>query len=264
MAANDTMRKIMYRTWQGMKRRCYNPKCSEYKYYGARGITICDRWLDSFDAFFADMGPRPVGHSIDRIDNDLGYAPENCRWATPGVQRRNQRACFYIEHAGRRMVLRDWAQEVGISELTLWSRIRKRGWSIEKALTTPPLSSEEASLAGRAAQTNPSRRIQRNNSTGFKGVSFHRGHNRYRAQINIGGKQRFIGEYMTPEEAAHAYNKASIQFHGDLAVLNPVHGIFTRASKGGQVMRKGLRYWALSLLFLCWDGWNRVKRRLWK
>jgi len=79
-----------YRTWRGMKRRCLNPGASQYAYYGGRGITICDRWRASFEAFLSDMGPRPVGQSLDRINPDGNYEPQNCRWATHSIQVRNR------------------------------------------------------------------------------------------------------------------------------------------------------------------------------
>jgi len=80
-----------YEAWCSMKTRCYNPRSANYKYYGARGISVCDRW-DLFDNFLSDMGERPSPDlSLDRINNELGYFPENCRWATRSEQRRNQR-----------------------------------------------------------------------------------------------------------------------------------------------------------------------------
>ena len=80
-----------HNSWRSMVKRCTYPKATGFKNWGGRGITVCERWLHSFEAFYADMGPRPEGTTLDRRDNDLGYSPDNCRWATRSEQNANQR-----------------------------------------------------------------------------------------------------------------------------------------------------------------------------
>lgn len=119
--------------WIRMIQRCENPDDPAYKYYGDRGITVCKRWRNSFAAFYADMGPRPKGLTIDRIDNDGDYEPKNCRWATKREQAGNTRKNRHIKFKGRTMIAADWAREIGITPMTLWKRLN-RGWPISRAL----------------------------------------------------------------------------------------------------------------------------------
>lgn len=134
---NKTPLQVAARTLADMKQRCLNPRHPQFKNYGARGITICDRWMRSSLAFLDDVGPRPAGTSIDRIDNEGNYEPGNVRWATPAEQRVNQRTVVLLEHNGEKRPLRHWAKVYGLSEMTVGLRLR-RGWSVDEALTIPP------------------------------------------------------------------------------------------------------------------------------
>jgi hypothetical protein len=125
-----------YRTWCDMKNRCSNPNNKRYAIYGARGITVCSRWRESFAAFIEDMGPCPVGMSLDRINNDGPYSAENCRWTTMLVQGRNTRHNRKITHNGETKCLVEWAEATGINADAIYGRL-KLGWSIERALTEP-------------------------------------------------------------------------------------------------------------------------------
>jgi hypothetical protein len=118
-----------------MRARALNPNAKGYHNYGGRGITVCERWV-VFTNFLADMGERPSGTSLDRIDNNKGYEPGNCRWATPKEQNRGRRVTRLIEYQGRTQCLKDWAEEFGISETGLTARLA-RGLSVEEALTKP-------------------------------------------------------------------------------------------------------------------------------
>lgn len=125
-----------YRTWQGMIARCANPRSAYFSNYGGRGIKVCDRWLRSFDAFIADMGPRPSGLTIERIDNDGNYEPGNCRWATRTEQNRNSRNCHKLALNGVVMTTAEWARKLAVRSSLLRGRIH-RGWSDERVLTEP-------------------------------------------------------------------------------------------------------------------------------
>ncbi len=130
-------RSVEYRIWQGMKSRCYSPSNAAYYKYGARGIGVCERWMN-VENFISDMGPRPSPkHSLDRIDGTKDYSPENCRWATPEQQQRNIKTNVFLEYDGKSMIAADWAKIVGIDAKTIQSRIQKLGWTAEEALTLP-------------------------------------------------------------------------------------------------------------------------------
>lgn len=123
--------------WTKMIQRCTNPSDKKYSSYGGRGIAVCESWRKSFQAFYADMGPRPsTGHSIERIDNDGDYSPENCRWATATEQGNNKRNNHMLTFDGRTMTLAQWDRERGFRGGVILYRLQ-HGWSIEEAITTP-------------------------------------------------------------------------------------------------------------------------------
>ncbi|MAA48822.1 MAG: hypothetical protein CMP83_01530 [Gammaproteobacteria bacterium] len=125
-----------YTSWIHARSRCRNPKNDAYANYGGRGITFAEEW-DSYDQFFADMGERPAGTTLDRIDNTKGYEPGNCRWATRQQQSRNRRGIPLIEFNGKRQCIAAWAEDTGLSPQRISARL-KRGWSVKRTLTTPP------------------------------------------------------------------------------------------------------------------------------
>jgi hypothetical protein len=132
-----------YNSYQSMLARCYYPLAISYPNYGGRGITVCDRWRESFENFYADMGDRPPRHSLDRIDSNKNYEPQNCRWATKRVQSNNCRTNHIIEIDGRKQSLMEWCMEYSIPRTgplsydTVKQRINKLKWEPKKALTTP-------------------------------------------------------------------------------------------------------------------------------
>lgn len=130
----------IYSIWNAMRQRCTNPRNPAYQSYGGRGITVCAEWLMSFPAFFADMGTPPKGHSLDRKNNSLGYSKANCHWATKKQQGNNRRSNVLLTCKGRTQTLMQWADELGVTDQCISSRI-KSGWPIELALSTPKQNS---------------------------------------------------------------------------------------------------------------------------
>lgn len=113
-----------YVTWENMKCRCLNSRVPYYKTYGGRGIQVCDRWL-TFENFLADMGERPEGTSLDRIDNDGHYEPGNCRWVTKSEQQGNRACALNMTFNGRTQCVTHWAKEWGIPKSTAMYRYKK-------------------------------------------------------------------------------------------------------------------------------------------
>lgn len=126
-----------YSAWVAMRFRCRNPRAKQYPGYGGRGITVCERWLRSYEDFLADMGRRPSRrHSLGRKDNDGPYSPGNCRWEVPAQQTRNTRYNIMLTFKGETRCVSDWADVVGIPRQTIYYRIA-HGWNVEQALTQP-------------------------------------------------------------------------------------------------------------------------------
>lgn len=128
----------IYNTWALMVGRCFNLKNKQYKDYGGRGITVCDRWKDSFADFASDMGEKPFHKAqIDRINNDGNYEPNNCRWVDSKTNCRNKRSNHVVEFNGVSKCVSEWAEFLGMAYQTLRCRLFKYNWSVERALSTP-------------------------------------------------------------------------------------------------------------------------------
>jgi len=130
----------MHSKWQSMVARCHNPVSQHYVYYGARGISVCDAWrgsrpngelasIDGFHQFLVDMGQPPDGKSIDRIDNDGPYSPDNCRWATPAEQASNRRITTYVTLLGKTLSTTEWGTKLGHPDPAAWAA-RAAAWQV--------------------------------------------------------------------------------------------------------------------------------------
>lgn len=128
----------LYKIWLGMKKRCYNENCKSYKNYGGRGIRVCDEWLNDFEAFksWAINNGYKTELSIDRIDVNGDYSPDNCRWSDDFIQANNRRSNHLLEFNGEIKTIAAWAEEYGLNYHTLFARL-DRGWDVEESLTIP-------------------------------------------------------------------------------------------------------------------------------
>lgn len=193
-----------YRTWQGILQRCNNPASQAYSYYGGRGITVCERWQE-FTNFYADMGARPSsGHTIDRIDSNGHYHPDNCRWATRLEQQRNTRRSRHIKLNGESMAIGEAVERSGVNRSTIIGRIR-RGLSPDQAMSLPSFHPD----ATRVVKTSQ-----------YIGVSWDSQRNRWFAFAKVNGKMKNLGRFDDEREAAICRDCFVHRTHGSSALLN--------------------------------------------
>ena len=142
--------------WQRMRIRCYCKTSDNYAFYGGRGIQVCDKWRDSFEAFLADIGPKPSKtSSLDRIDSNGHYEPGNVRWAEKLVQANNTRSNRRLTFEDKTLTIAEWSRVVGLSQSTIWRRLHL-GWPVEETLTSPLTNAHARRRQLQAARPNSS------------------------------------------------------------------------------------------------------------
>ena len=131
----------IYNTWSSMKARCFNPKSRSYKRYGARGITVCEQWKNSFEEFYSWSIQNGYNENltIERINNDGNYCPENCKWIPQKEQCRNRSTNIEFEYMGKKHILIEWCEILNLDYKFIHNRIYKMGWSFEKSISTPKI-----------------------------------------------------------------------------------------------------------------------------
>ena len=124
-----------YRTWEAIKKRCYNKNDAGYPDYGGRGLVMSDEWLDNFEAFYRDMGPKPSPqHTIDRKNGDKGYSKDNCRWTTKKEQAENRSTSLFYTRDGVARTLKAWCEVLNLNYQTIYARIKRQSMSFEEAI----------------------------------------------------------------------------------------------------------------------------------
>lgn len=136
---HDDDKNPLFRAWRNMKRRCYNTSYIGYEHYGGRGIAVCDEWLNSYETFrdWSINNNYAVGLTLDRIDVNKNYSPDNCRWVTWKVQNNNARFNHLITFKGATKTLTEWCETLDLPRDPIYTRLNKLGWPVERALTTP-------------------------------------------------------------------------------------------------------------------------------
>lgn len=184
MSEGSSYKRKLYKVWDSMKYRCYNPNCDAFENYGGRGIKICDEWRRNFHVFYewAISNGYQEGLSIDRINNDGNYEPDNCRWATVKEQGNNRRTCVYVTINETTKTIQEWSDTTGIKVSTLFSRYY--------------LNFSESEFLKPTKSKHP-QKIQ----SGIKGITWDKNKEKWRLRVRKNGKMIHIGYYDTIEEA---------------------------------------------------------------
>lgn len=220
----------IYNAWYHMNHRCYVEKDEFFKHYGGRGIRVCDRWRTSLQNFFEDMGDRPRGMTLERLDVNGHYCPENCVWASWTDQARNRRNNHNITYAGVTKTIREWAIDHGVTEASIRARVLLHG--VDRALrpdfhetvkgtTKRPRgkSTPETLQRNKSSVVRKSLAYKRTASSRFLGVS-KATNDGFAAYVKKGGVFVFRKWFKSELTAALARDQAAREHHGDGARLN--------------------------------------------